>query len=182
MIRFCVACHTRHESHHLVPFHRGEANELLLGRGKRTAWVCIQKKCLTLLSQKPRQAYRSLKIRDVHANTCLEQVQEKNKYDICRNLSLSQQSGVVFSGRIKVLQNRGKISFLISCASHSTQNNSNTDFVHAFPSKLQIFHLDITPRTAGKWIGKGERTVLGLSQNRHSLQLLKTLHQYQSLR
>jgi predicted RNA-binding protein YlxR (DUF448 family) len=182
MIRFCVACRTRHEAQHLVPFHRGEKGILLLGTGKRSAWVCMNKKCLTQLAQKPKQACRSLKIRDLHANTCLEQVQEKNKYDICRNLSLSQQSGVVFSGRIKVLQNKERLFFLIFCASHSTKNNRNTDFRHAFPSKLQTFHLDVSPRTAGKWIGKGERTILGLSQNRHSLQLLKTLHQYQNLR
>ena len=106
MIRFCVACRTRREVHHLVPFHRGEAGMLLLGTGKRSAWVCVDKKCLTQLSQKPQKSYRSLKIRNLHANTCLEQVQEKNKCDICRNLSLSQQSGVVFSGRIKVLQNK----------------------------------------------------------------------------
>ena len=115
MIRFCVACRNRRPQKNLIPFYRGEDNELLLGIGKRSAWICPQKKCLMRLTQKPNLASRSLKMKGFQANTCLEQVQKKNKCDISKHLYLSQQSGVVFSSRLQLLKNKNKIQFLIIC-------------------------------------------------------------------
>jgi len=182
MIRFCVACRTRHPQKHLIPFHRGEENMLLLGIGKRSAWVCANKNCLTHLTQKPNLASRSLKMNGFQANTCLEQVQEKNKCDISKHLYLSQQSGVVFSGRINVLQNQQKIKFLIICCSNSSHSPYILNVIQRFSSKVQIFYLNISPELLGRWIRKGKRKIIGLSQNRHSLQLLNTLQQYKQLR
>ena len=194
MIRFCVACRTRKETHDLIAFHR-EEKELLLGVGRRSAWVCRQKKCLQLLEKNPMIAYRSLQIKDFSANTCLEQMQEKNKCDIQRYLVLSQRSGVVFSGPISVLQNKEKLSFLLFCGvsqeaflqkkptrEYAQTKSVQQEFIDQFPTPIPVFYVDIQPQKIGEWIGKGKRKILGLSHNRHSRQLLKTLHQYKNLR
>ena len=195
MIRFCVSCRTRKETHELIAFHREEAKDLLLGVGRRSAWVCRQKTCLQKLAKNPMIAYRSLQIKDFHANTCLAQMQDKNKRDIHKHLVLSQRSGVVFSGPINVLKNKEKISFLLFCGAPQEPFSHNKpirelahtksaaqEFIDLFSSPIPVFYVDIHPQELGTWIGKGKRKILGLSHNRHSRQLLKTLHQYKNLR
>ena len=112
MIRLCVSCRTRRPQRLLFPFHRGEKNELLLGAG--TSLGMSPKGVSCDLHKKPHLASRSFEKKGFHANTCLEQVQYKNKCDISTHLRSSVQSGVVYSGRAKVLNNQHKIDFLSS--------------------------------------------------------------------
>jgi len=181
VIRFCVSCRTRKPAVDLIRFYRGEDGSLLLGKGKRSAWVCPTKKCIHKLTKKPNIAQRSLQSKNIVANSCIQQMQDWNKYIISKYLSLSQQSGVVFSGRSQILKNKEILSFLILCSSSIASRYIAEPFTH-FPSTIQTFYLDVDPPTLGSWIGKRSRNSVGLSQNRHSSQLLKYLHQYKDLR
>ena len=181
MIRLCVSCRTKYPQRALVPFHRGEGNELLLGAGTRSAWVCPKKECLMRLTQKPHLASRSIREKGFHANTCLEQVQHRNKCDISTHLSLSLQSGVVFSGQAQIVKNRHKIDFLIISSKPSISSHI-LDVVQRLSSKTKIFYLNISPEILGSWIKKGKRKMIGLSQNSHSMRLLQSLQQYKQLR
>ena len=181
MIRLCVSCRTRRPQKALVPFHRGEKNELLLGAGTRSAWVCPTKGCLMRLTQRPHLASRSIREKGFHANTCLEQVQYKNKCDISTHLRSSLQSGVVYSGRAKVLNNQHKIDFLIVSSKPSISSHT-LDVVQRLSSKTKIFYLNISPEILGSWIKKGKRKMIGLSQNSHSMRLFHSLQQHTLLR
>ena len=181
MNRFCVACRARKPASELTRWYLGEDSTLLLGKGKRSVWVCPAKKCIEKLEKKPTIARRSLQHKNIVANSCMQQVQDWNKYIISKYLSLSQQSGVVFSGQSQILKNKEVLSFLVLCSTSKTSTYTAEPFIH-FPTTIQTFHIDVDPRTLGFWIGKGARSAVGLSQNRHSIQLLKYLHQYQNLR
>ena len=181
MTRLCVACRTKYSQKDLVPFHRGEENTLLLGAGTRSAWVCPTKSCLTRLTQKPHLASRSIREKGFRANTCLEQVQHRNKCDISTHLSSSMQSGVVFSGQAQILENRHKIDFLIVSSKPSISSHI-LDVVQRFSSKTKIFYLNISPEILGSWIKKGKRKMIGLSQNSHSMRLFQSLQQHNQLR
>lgn len=181
MTRLCVACRTKYPQKDLVPFHRGEDSTLLLGAGPRSVWVCPTKSCLARLTQKPHLASRSIREKGFRANTCLEQVQHRNKCDIGTHLSSSMQSGVVFSGRAQVLENRHKIDFLIVSSKPSFSSHI-LDVVQKFSSKTKIFYLNISPELLGNWIKKGNRKMIGLSQNSHSMRLLQSLQQHKQLR
>ena len=181
MNRFCVACRTKKQASTLIRFYQGETGMLLLGTGKRSAWVCPTKKCLEKLEKKPQISKRSIRRKNIVANSCIQQVQDRNKCIISKYLSLSQQSGVVFSGRSQILKNKEMISFLILCSTSKTSRYTAEPFIH-FPTTIQTFHLDVESTTLGSWIGKGARNAVGLSKNIHSTQLLKHLHQYQNLR
>ena len=181
MIRLCVSCRTKYPQRALVPFHRGEGNELLLGAGTRSAWVCPNKECLMRLTQKPHLASRSIREKGFHANTCLEQVQHRNKCDISTYLHSSLQSGVVYSGRAQVLNNQHKIDFLIVSSNPSISSHI-LDVVQRLSSKTKIFYLNISPEVLGSWIKKGKRKMIGLSQNSHSMRLFHSLQQHKQLR
>ena len=181
MIRLCVSCRTKLAQKELVPFHRGEDNTLLLGSGKRSAWVCPTKGCLSRLTQKPHLASRSIREKGFQANTCLEQVQHRNKRDISRCLYMAHQSGVVFGGQAQVLRNQHKIDFLIVSSKPSISSHI-LDVVQRFSSKTKIFYLNVSPEVLGSWIKKGKRKMLGLSQNSHSMRLFHFLQQHKNLR
>ena len=180
MIRFCVSCRNRKPSQLLVPFHSDLSGRLLLGRGTRSAWVCMEKECLLQLKHHPKKASRSLKTKVVDSNKCLQQVQNLVKRDIYKNIVHAKRSGNVYSGRNKIMRHQDSIHILI--LSQSSDNQHKKNYWKTLIPKSNLFTIDISQKKLGSLVNKGSRCALGVSPNRHAQQLVEHLHQYNNLR
>ena len=177
MHRFCVSCRSRVPADRLLPFHLTTESGLKIGKGRRTAWICIKKSCLLAIEKQPSKTFRSLRKKTNGSVHTLQQAQNFIKKQIYKHLSHAQHSGNVYSGHSKIVTHQEKICFIL--LSESSQNLS---YWKTTLPNIDVFTIDISPKELGLIIKKGSRSALGVSPNRYAQKVLKYLQHYKELR
>ena len=177
MQRLCVSCRLRKDVNQLLPFSIGTHGSLELGRGRRTAWVCIKKSCLLSIEKSPQKTFRSLRAEIKKPVHSLQQAKNFIKKQIYKHLSHAQRSGNVYSGHSKIITHQKKIFFILL-----SELSQNLFYWKKTLPNINIITTDSSPQELGLIIKKGSRSVLGISPNRYAQKLLKYLQHYKELR
>ena len=165
MIRSCVACRQRKAATELVRLALNPEQHLCITThkppGQRSAWVCVQHKCIVALCKKPALAARALKTRPLGCCDLLQETKQIYLRRIQHLLSLCHQSGVITSGKAKNLRFLQKIKLLLLA------NPEKQRYWSKQAPNIPIYCLTTSTGEMGRWINRGPRQVLGILPNRH---------------
>ena len=175
MVRSCFACRKRYSPEKLVRLQIKQDRLVEICTDKKTfqrsAWLCLDPKCIKKLQKKPKILEKSLRQRNLEIEDLDGQVNRYFLQKTKERLRLISHSGRILCGQAKVAKNTDKIEVILI-----SKQQKKHEWKEIFQQK-PVYSIPISSKELGDWIGKGPRKVIGILSNRH----LQKLNDYLQL-